>query len=222
VLNQSFIEYIEEKGWMTMPFSLPVQVNPVKIGSKPKEIYYPQTADLPNQVWEQKINRSIARQVQNLIDEPAGNQPETVVEMIGTYEIKNNQREVLSLSLSNYAYHDRAAHGMTFIKSLTFDMKKERQVQLADLFKPGSDYIARLSAIVRAQIDARKIQLISDFTAIHPHQDFYVADRTLVIYFQLYEITPYVFGFPFFPISVYDIQDIIDEAGPLGRLAEHN
>lgn len=207
---------------MTMPFSLPVQVNPVKIGSKPKEIYYPQIADLPNQVWEQKINRSIARQVQNLIDEQAGNQPETVVEMIGTYEIKNNQREVLSLSLSNYAYHDRAAHGMTFIKSLTFDMKKERQVQLADLFKPGSDYIARLSAIVRAQIDARKIQLISDFTAIRPHQDFYVADRTLVIYFQLYEITPYVFGFPFFPISVYDIQDIIDEAGPLGRLAEHN
>ena len=34
----------------------------------------------------------------------------------------------------------------------------------------------------------------------------------------LYELTPSVYGFPMFPISVYDIQDIIDENGPLGRL----
>jgi hypothetical protein len=34
--------------------------------------------------------------------------------------------------------------------------------------------------------------------------------------YQLYELTPYVFGFPQFPISVYEIQDIIREDAPLG------
>lgn len=37
-----------------------------------------------------------------------------------------------------------------------------------------------------------------------------------MIYYQLYELTAYVFGFPQFPISVYEIQDIIKENGPLG------
>ncbi|WP_337445661.1 RsiV family protein [Ornithinibacillus scapharcae] len=68
----------------------------------------------------------------------------------------------------------------------------------------------------------RDIQLIEDFTEISPNQDFYIADKSLVIYFQLYEITPYVYGFPMFPISVYQIQDIIREDGPLGRMAENN
>ncbi|WP_368073024.1 RsiV family protein [Virgibacillus salinus] len=57
---------------------------------------------------------------------------------------------------------------------------------------------------------------------MQPDQDFYIADKALVIYFQLYEITPYVFGFPMFPISVYAIKDIINEDGPLGRMAENN
>ncbi|MFB4475682.1 RsiV family protein, partial [Oceanobacillus caeni] len=60
---------------------------------------------------------------------------------------------------------------------------------------------------------------ITEFTKIEPNQYFYIADKTLVIYFQLYELAPYAFGFPMFPISVYDIQDIIDEEGPLGRMA---
>lgn len=111
---------------------------------------------------------------------------------------------------------------MTYIKSLTFDLKKGGLCKLEDLFKPGSDYVKKLSFLIDAQIKQRNIQLLSDFTVIRPDQDFYIADKALVVYFQLYEITPYVFGFPMFPISVYDIQDIIDEEGPLGRMAVNN
>ena len=44
----------------------------------------------------------------------------------------------------------------------------------------------------------------------------------LVIYFQLYEITPYVEGLPMFPISVFELADIIRENSPLSRLAINN
>jgi hypothetical protein len=95
-------------------------------------------------------------------------------------------------------------------------------VQLEGFFQTRSNFIKRLSDLIKLQIKERDITLISDFTAIKPDQDFYVADKTLVIYFQLYDITPYAFGFPLFPISVYDIQDIIDENGPLSRMATND
>ncbi|MBT2758174.1 DUF3298 domain-containing protein [Mesobacillus foraminis] len=206
-----------------MPISFPVPIRTLKVTSGPKKtVHYPQVFGMQNHNLERRINAAAVRQTQQLIDQQVGNMPSTVEEMIGYYEIKNNQRQVLSLSFSNYTYHYRAAHGMTYIKSLTFDLEKGRLFELKDLFKPGSDYVQRLSAIIQAQIRQRDIQLISDFTAIQPNQDFYIADKSLVVYFQLYDITPYVFGFPMFPISVYEIQDIIEENGPLGRMAENN
>lgn len=39
---------------------------------------------------------------------------------------------------------------------------------------------------------------------------------TLVVFFQRYEIGPRPLGYPMFPISIYDLQDIIDEKGSLG------
>ncbi|WP_313804841.1 DUF3298 domain-containing protein [Cytobacillus sp.] len=206
-----------------MPISLPLSIRTEKIsGGKKKNIYYPQVFKMKNVKLEQDINQNIVHQTQQLVNELVGGDPASVVEIIGSYEIKNNQREVLSLTLSNYTYHYHAAHGMTIIKSLTFDLKKEKLITLKDLFKPGSDYEKRLTDMIKKQINQRDIELLNPLPEIKPNQDFYIADKTLVIYYQLYEITPYVFGFPMFPISVYDLQDIIDENGPLGRMAENN
>lgn len=206
-----------------MSISLPVSIRTIKVSSGPgKTVYYPKVYGLQNNRLERFINRSIIRQTQHLIDQQVGTMPTTVEEMIGYYEIKNNQRDVLSLSFSNYTYHQQTAHGMTYIKSLTFDLQKGTLCELKDLFVPGSDYIARLSTLIHQQIKQRDITLLNDFTTIQPNQDYYIADKSLVIYFQLYDITPYVFGFPMFPISVYDIQDIIAETGPLGRMAVNN
>ncbi|UGB33242.1 DUF3298 and DUF4163 domain-containing protein [Metabacillus sp. B2-18] len=203
-----------------MPFTLPVSIKTLTASTGPKQtVYYPRVFNMTNQQLQRQINHTIVAETQKLINKQVGNMPTTVEEMLGYYEIKNNQRQVLSLSLSNYTYHYHAAHGMTYLKSLTFDLEKGKQCQLKDLFKPGADYVKRLSDIISLQIKQRDLPLLNDFTTIKPTQDFYIADKALVIYFQLYEITPYVYGFPMFPISVYDIQDLIDESGPLGRMA---
>ena len=36
--------------------------------------------------------------------------PSVIVEMVGSFEIKNNQRDIYNFTLSNYVYPDRAAH----------------------------------------------------------------------------------------------------------------
>jgi len=203
-----------------MPLTLPVGIKTLTVSTEPKQtIYYPKVFNLTNQQLQRQINHTIVVEVQQLINKQVGNMPTTVEEMLGYYEIKNNQRQVLSLALSNYTYHFHAAHGMTYLKSLTFDLKKGKKCELKDLFKPGVDYVKRLSDIINLQIKQRDLPLLNGFTSIQPNQDFYIADKALVIYFQLYEITPYVYGFPMFPISVYDIEDLIDESGPLGRMA---
>ncbi|URT71362.1 DUF3298 and DUF4163 domain-containing protein [Cytobacillus firmus] len=203
-----------------MAINFPVGIKTITISTGPtKVVYYPRVSGMENKQLQEFINNTILRQTQQLINEQTGNMDTTVVDLYGYYEVKNNQRDVLSLSLSNYVYHYHAAHGMTVIKSLTFDLQKGKQVSLKDLFKPGSDYVQRISDLIAVQIKERDIPLLVDFTAIKPDQDFYIADKALVVYFQLYEITPYAYGFPMFPISVYDLQDIVDENGPLGRMA---
>lgn len=172
--------------------------------------------------WEYTVNHAIVEEVNRLIAQQVDNMPTTIEEMLGFYEVKNNQRQVLSLSLSNYTYHQHAAHGMTYLQSLTFDMEKQKICKLEDLFKAGSDYVQVLSTLIQKQIKQRDIPLLNGFTTIQPNQDFYIADKTLVIYFQLYEISPYVVGFPMFPISVFDLTEIIDETGPLSRMAVNN
>ncbi|WP_368652813.1 DUF3298 domain-containing protein [Ornithinibacillus sp. 4-3] len=206
-----------------MPISLPVSIQTLVLGNnKNKTIYYPQVFLRNNQPLQHSINQDISRKTQQLINQQMADAPSTLVEMLGYYEIKNNQRDVLSFTFSNYAYFYQAAHGMTYINSLTYDLQKQKSCTLKDLFKPNSHYVERLSRLIKEQIKQRDIPVINEFKEIAPNQDFYIADKSLVIYFQLYELAPYAFGFPMFPISVYDIQDIIDENGPLGRMAENN
>lgn len=197
----------------------PVQIVTQVIRLGPNQtIYYPQIFHLKNPVVQYLINQAIAWEIQSLIQKQAAERPDSVVEMLGTYEIKNNQRNILSLTLANYTYHEQAAHGMTYLSSLTFDLATGQKYTLNQLFKPESHYIARLSSLILKQISERNIPLLTDFVKIRPDQDFYIADKTLVIFFQLYEITPYVYGFPMFPVSVYELEDIIDENAPLAKM----
>jgi len=140
-----------------------------------------------------------------------------VQEMNGYFEIKTNQRGALSLSLLNYAFTG-GAHGNTLQHSLTFDADTGKSYALDELFKRGSAYEQRLNAIIQAQIKARQLPVLGEYPGLSPDQDFYIADKALVIYFPLYALVPYAWAFPYFPISVYDIQDIIDENGPLGAM----
>ena len=131
--------------------------------------------------------------------------------------MKNNDKGVLSIVLVNYSFAG-GAHGNTIARALNFDIETGHVYTLPELFKPNSNYVKKISDIIKVQIKARDIPTLGDFTEINPNQDFYIADRSLVIFFQLYEITPYYVGIPYFPISIYELEDIINENGPLQRM----
>ncbi|CAH2213458.1 DUF3298 and DUF4163 domain-containing protein [Tepidibacter aestuarii] len=189
-------------------------------------IEYPLVIGMTNQSVQKKINDSILFLVNKLyIDQVnqlvfiQGYPQIPKIEVTGWFEIKTNERGILSLSIGNYTIAYPSAHGFTIIKSLTFDIQTGKIYQLYDLFKPESNYMEILSNIISNQIKDRDIHLINKFKGIKTsNQDYYIADKALVIYFQLYELTAYVYGFPYFPISVYEIQDIIQEDSPLYKM----
>lgn len=167
-----------------------------------------------NSEIQRKINHSIIHTLNEMLVEQSF-YDDYLVELLASYEIKTNERGVLSLNLIVYSYTG-GAHGMTVVKSLTFDTKTGKQYELKELFKPGSNYEEAINKIIRQRIKDWNIQLLDPpFKGIRSNQDFYIADVTLVIYFQLYEITPYVSGFPYFPIPILDLADIIQPNSPL-------
>ncbi|MBU5438934.1 DUF3298 and DUF4163 domain-containing protein [Tissierella sp. MSJ-40] len=194
----------------------PILVNTAKLEMERLVVYYPKIGGLPNIEIQNKINNTILNNVYDqIIQQGYYENPET--EITGLWELKNNDKGILSLTLINYSYSG-GAHGNTIVKALTFNIETGSTYQLSDLFKPGANYIKVLSEEVEDQIEERDIPTLEKFTSIKPNQDFYIADLCLVIFFQVYEITPYVVGIPYFPISIYEIEDIIDEKGPLGRM----
>lgn len=205
---------------MAFVFEEPAVIRSKKMVFPKTEIWLPVVEVPGREQVSVKINNAIRDAAQAMIHEQ-GSLEDPRAEMIGFFEVKTNEKNILSLSLFNYAYTG-GAHGTTLQRSLTFSILDGHQYTLGELFKPGSNYVDRLSDIVRAQIKARDIQVFEPFGKISPDQDFYIADRSLVLYFQLYEITPYVFGFPYFPISVYEISDIVADDGPLGKMNEND
>ena len=179
-------------------------------------VYYP-VVRLQDTNVQSRINHAIVTTLNKLLVEQ-NFYNSILVELLANYEIKTNERGILSLNLIVYSFTG-GAHGMTVINSLTFDTKTGKQYTLKELFKPGSNYEKQISAIITQRIKDWNIQLLDPpFKGIRSDQDFYIADTSLVIYFQLYEITPYVWGFPYFPIPILDLADIINPEGPLDRM----
>ncbi|OUM96659.1 MAG: hypothetical protein A9Z00_03485 [Thermobacillus sp. ZCTH02-B1] len=198
-----------------MAFRLPVIVQAVRLTRPKVEIWSPFVSGLANPEAQTRIRQSL-QEAERSLEAQQGPLDDPRAEMLGWFETKTNERGVFSISLYNYAYTG-GAHGLTLQTSRTFDTATGRVYTLADLFKPGSRYEERLTNIVREQIRRRDIPVFEGAeVTVTPDTDFYIADRTLVLYWQLYAITPYVYGFPYVPISVYELGDIVREDGPLG------
>lgn len=195
--------------------ALPVGIVPWHIREQLVDMYYAEVAGWTNPQAEINMNAAIRQQVQHLLYEQGYG--DGVSELTGGFDLKNNQQHVLSLTHSVYSFAG-GAHGMTVQRALTFDSRTGRAYTLEELFAPGADFIPRLNEIIQAQLVERGWfeNVLGPYEGITTDQPFYVADKTLVIYFDLYELMPYVYGIPYFPISIYSIADLINEDGPLG------
>jgi hypothetical protein len=150
--------------------SIPVPIQTYYLSPRPQVyVYYPVVYGLSNPQVEARINQTILAVLNPMLRERGWDSPE-LVDLNGWFEIKTNEKEILSLSLLVYSYTG-GAHGLTVNKSLTFDVTTGKLYTLGELFKPDSNYVQRLSVIIQRQITERKIQLLQ----FGNHRGFFVS-----------------------------------------------
>lgn len=196
----------------------PVSIRNEKLQNTPVQatVHYPVVYNLDNKQAEFKINQAIVTLLNQILVEQSYYNRD-LVELIANFEIKNNQRGILSLNLIVYSFTG-GAHGMTVVKSLTFNVKNGHVYTLKELFKPNSNYVKEISTIISKDIENWNVDVIEPFSTIQPDQDFYIADTSIVIYFQLYDLAPYYWGFPYFPIAILNLKDMVRNEGPLDKM----
>ena len=134
--------------------------------------------------------------------------PGTTFELYWDYRVTFNKNGILSLVTTSYQYTG-GAHGLTVQESYTYDLKKGKKLSLADIFLPGVDYKKVINEEVKKQMASDPDKFpdgVAAFTGIADNQPYYLEEGSLVVYFGLYEIAPYVSGIPEFaiPFSRFD------------------
>lgn len=176
----------------------------------------PQITGMEDKRIQEKVNKEIIKLASDMTSEGCGE--DGLNSITGEYEITFDQSGLLSIRLEAYSYRQGAAHGLTVVRSLTADLEEGWIYELEDLFRPGGRYRAIINEWIENEIRRKGIPLISDFDGISENQDYYLAENSVVVYFQLYEYTPYAYGIPEFFIPFRVLKEVIGQNSPLRRL----
>jgi len=182
------------------------------------EIKYP-LVKLTTTLVEYKINQQIIDLVNNLI-KIQYIEFKDIEFMSGGYSVQLNDRGVLSLLFDNFIYSKGDIHGLAILKSLTTNFSNGKVYKFDGLFDKNIDFKGRINFIIKNKIKEEKIYLLREFKSINENQDFYLTNNSLVIYFQLYEYTPYSYGFLKISIPYEEIKGIINPKGPIPKIYE--
>ncbi|MGM7701365.1 DUF3298 domain-containing protein [Pseudalkalibacillus sp. Hm43] len=193
----------------------PVKVITIKKEHEIVKVSYPKLVDMKDKKAEAKINREIRELVDELVEE--GNQPDaTTVEV--RYETKVNRNGVYSVVLILFYFIEHAAHPMQIQKALTFSTLTGHNYTFPELFSKNSYYKTRLTRYVKDYVKKENIQLINEIQTITDDQEFYLTDEDLVLFYQLYEYTPYVYGFLEVPIPLGEVRSMAAMDSPIRQL----
>jgi hypothetical protein len=180
-------------------------------------VYYPEVEGMSDRKAQRQVNDKL-KKLSQVKSVPADIQLD--YNYSGDFAVSFFQKNLLQLELNGYNFPYGAAHGMPSKLYTQINLINGHMYELKDLFKPGSDYVNVLSAIVGEQIkeDPQYSYVFPDtYTGIKPDQPFYVTNDALHLFFYPYEIAPYVAGFPTFTIPFSSIMNIIADNGELWR-----
>lgn len=177
-------------------------------------IKYPYVIDMSNNELQNKINELFKAQSGA---DYKGRPDETFRQ---DYDVMLNKNGIISILNQSDMYMKGAAHGLSMRSAINIDMTNGKLYALKDLFKAGSDYKGKLDTIIKDKLADDNIPLLREFQGIGDKQEYYLTEKELVVYYQLYDYTPYAYGFLEFYIPYKEITNFIDKEGPIVRILE--
>ncbi|GIP55485.1 MULTISPECIES: PdaC/SigV domain-containing protein [Paenibacillus] len=193
----------------------PHRLNDIKISTRNLEkvipeasikIQYPQVSGLRSKQAEEKINTLLQSRadkfMQESLKEAKNNQPSpngSPYEFLGNYTVTYNRGGLLSILVQTYAYTG-GAHGISVREGLTFRLSDGKLLTLDEVLRANPNFRSIVDPSIAKQLQQTE-GYFGGFKTIGNNPDFYLKDNGVVIFFQLYDYLPYVFGFPEFYFS---------------------
>lgn len=162
------------------------------------------------ETWREDLNKSAKQYEEDYKDIQGELIP---FEIVSKYQVGLNKNNILSIPIDYYQYTG-GAHGLTIRNGYNFKVNTGTLLKLGDLFKEKYDYVTIINNEVKKQIAQKPEDYFDNgtvFKTIKPDQEFYLTNSEIVIYFQLYEIAPYVGGIREFKIPYSEIKDGLKE-----------
>lgn len=199
-------------------------LKPTELGEqvlKPKKfsISYPFIKNGGNSESREKVNNAIIDGVNSLF-KTGVLLPQKVefYEVLGNYQVMLNEKGLLSILFNLYTYVNKAAHGYTSYGSITANIQTGQVYSFSDLFNPKIYYVGFLSELAQEYIKTNNITLINKYNGITPNQQYYITQDKLVLYYQVYEYTPYYYGLFKIEIPYEKIENLIAPFSPINKL----
>jgi hypothetical protein len=139
------------------------------------------------------------------------------------YSIENQSDNIISVLFETENSLVDSAHPWHFLASVNFDLTNGKELSLADIFKPNSDYLSVISKYcsddlikqIKAGIYASTEEYLQASSALTPEVKnftvFSITKQGLGIYFQEYEVGSYAAGSGEVLIRWEVIQDILSQ-----------
>ena len=162
--------------------------------------------------WINDVKKISDEYFKGLVPPPIG-----PYQLYSRYKVTNGQN-VTSFYIDYYQFTG-GAHGITSRLSYNVDNANGKELNLNDLFKNGYDYKSVINLEIANAIERDKDKYFTGkdgFNGIKENQAFYIDRGNVVIYFDIYEIAPYVTGIPEFyiPVEKFDQRNMKYELKP--------
>jgi hypothetical protein len=185
-----------------------------------------------NQLAKARVTRSLADFKKDL----AGFTAEDIKQMgeVGSYieigyDVEYADDDLISVNFGEDTYTG-GAHPNHNTFTITYDLKQGRELKLADLFKPGSKYLAAIADYATRDLQGRKdpesgenLGLAQDIweDGVKPTADNYrnwnITKKGLLIIFPPYQVAAYAFGPQTVIVPYSHLKDIARPDGPLAK-----
>lgn len=216
----------------TVPGPVEPALNPIHKDLEIKEstgtykisVKYPVFSDLKNEGVDASVNNLIQKEMERQVGEFKKQVSEMALrdfEYASTfdsgYEIVNQNRDMLSLNFSSYSYISGSAHGLGVISSLNYNLKENKPMALADLFRKDSSYLSFLSEKSRTILKDKMQEYYTEefvISGTEPVAENYAVYNfgkdKLTLIFNVYQVAPYVAGPQSVDIPYEEMADIVN------------
>ncbi len=138
------------------------------------------------------------------------------------YRVEHNHDGIFSVRIYLYNLYGTQESCLDSV-SLNYDVNNGELCSISDIFDGSNDrWRGLLPDIVTAQAQDRDMTLLNDLMPVDDNQEFYVTDDSVVLLYDVYEIATYPAGAPEFSIPIRQLDEFIDDNGPLGEMKVEN